>query len=347
MQQPWIHKPSYDLLFILSPPFLILALIVSFPGYISNLENHYSFLTWLIFVVFIDVAHVYASIFKTYLVPEEFSKNKKLYIKIPLICLGISLILFVLGSRIFWTVLAYIAVFHFIRQQFGFMRLYARMEPKIKIKRIFDEIVIYNATIFPMLFWFLNEPRKFNWFMPGEFFHFHEPVLLKILTILYFGILILYIIVLISDSIRNKFINIPKNTIIFGTYLSWYFGIVYYNNELIFTMLNIVSHGIPYMALIYIKEVGNKPSRKFKWIGSLKAFPGLLIYIGILLILAFSEEFIWDLTVWNDWFSYEGLIPVLSQWQFLLVPLLALPQFTHYVLDGFIWKSPKKSQHLK
>ena len=39
--------------------------------------------------------------------------------------------------------------------------------------------------------------------------------------------------------------------------------------------------------------------------------------------------------------------PALTQAQALAeqlaVPLLALPQLTHYVLDGFIWRRPKKS----
>jgi hypothetical protein len=39
------------------------------------------------------------------------------------------MILFLFGA-VFWSVLAYIAVFHFIPQQYGFMRLYARRAKK-------------------------------------------------------------------------------------------------------------------------------------------------------------------------------------------------------------------------
>ncbi len=34
--------------------------------------------------------------------------------------------LYSLGSMVFWRVLAYLAVFHFIRQQYGFMMIYRR-----------------------------------------------------------------------------------------------------------------------------------------------------------------------------------------------------------------------------
>ena len=49
----------------------------------------------------------------------------------------------------------------------------------------------------------------------------------------------------------------------------------------------------------------------------------------------------WDKLVWHDHpmifgaggFSLEGVMLT------LVVPLLSLPQTTHYLLDGFIWKT--------
>ena len=76
MTQPWIHKAKTDTLFILMPPFAILAVVFLCQDFLQDIEAKYSFYTWLFFVVFIDVAHVYATLFKTYLVPEEFQKKK-------------------------------------------------------------------------------------------------------------------------------------------------------------------------------------------------------------------------------------------------------------------------------
>ncbi len=69
---------------------------------------------------------------------------------------------------------------------------------------------------------------------------------------------------------------------------------------------------------------------------------GILIYIAILLALAFFEEYLWEITVWNEQFTIGGS-GIFETWHFLLVPLLVVPQFTHYVLDGFIWKSKKEA----
>ncbi|CAA9196878.1 hypothetical protein [Flavobacterium collinsii] len=339
MEQPWIHKAKTDSLFIIGPSFFVLAVIFVFQNYITSIENNYSFYTWLFLIVFIDVAHVYATLFKTYFVKSEFQKDRKRLILLPVICFLTGLVLFSFGSLVFWSFLAYVAVFHFIRQQYGFMRLYARKEEKTKVSVWMNNLAIYAATVYPMLFWFLSSERKFNWFVENEFFRFENKTVLEILFWVYIAILSLYVIRTIIVSVKTKFFNIPKNSIILGTVLSWYFGIVYFNDDLIFTLLNVVSHGIPYMALVYFKEIDGKSRKEIGALTYLKRYNGVLIYIGILVLIAFSEEFLWEFFVWNENITLSRFD--FSGWQFLLVPLLSVPQFTHYILDGFIWKSKK------
>jgi len=336
MQQPWIHKAKTDSIFILAPSFIVVAIVFVFQDWLTKIENHYSFYTWLFLIVFIDVAHVYATLFKTYFLKSQFQKRKQLLVALPVICFLTGMLLFAFGSLVFWSVLAYVAVFHFIRQQYGFMRLYARKEVKTKANVYADNLVIYTATVYPMLYWFLSSPRKFNWFVEQEFFRSENHQLLFVLGWIYAVIIVFYIIRVVYKSVKTHYFNIPKHAIIVGTALSWYFGIVYFNNDLAFTVLNVVSHGIPYMALVYLKEIDSKPKEELGILNELKRFKGILIYIAILLVIAFSEEYLWEILVWNEQFSYHFNA---SAWQFLLVPLLTVPQFTHYLLDGFIWKS--------
>ena len=317
----------------------MLAIIFVFQDYITTIEENYSFYTWLFLIVFIDVAHVYATLFKTYFVADEFQKQKRRLILLPLFCFVTGIVLFSFGSLVFWSFLAYVAVFHFIRQQYGFMRLYARKETKTKVSVWVDNLAIYASTGYPMLYWFFSSKRKFNWFVENEFFRFENQLILQILFWIYVGVLILYVVYTAVKSIQNQFFNIPKNSIILGTALSWYFGIVYFNDDLIFTLLNVVSHGIPYMALVYFKEIDAKSVSELGNLSVLKQYKGFLIYIGVLLIIAFSEEFLWELFVWNENISVTSFD--FSSWQILLVPLLTVPQFTHYLLDGFIWKTKK------
>jgi hypothetical protein len=342
MKQPWIHKPVSDTFFLLLPPFAILAVVFFCQEWLRQLEENYSFYTWLFLVVFIDVAHVYATLFKTYLVPKAFREKRRLLIALPVICFLIGMVLFMMGSRVFWITLAYIAVFHFIRQQYGFMRLYARREPKTRFNVLTDNLTIYAATVYPMLYWFMSTPRNFTWFVQDEFFTYRNDALLQAFRCTYFVILGIYIIKTGYAFLKTGYFNIPKNAIIVGTALSWYFGIVYFNNDLIFTMLNVVSHGIPYMGLIYLKEIRQGSDTNFRGVmRRVVSGWGIVIYIAILLLLAFSEEYLWEVAVWNEQFSL-GISRIFENWHFLLVPLLVVPQFTHYVLDGFIWKSNKK-----
>ncbi|MBN9293228.1 MAG: hypothetical protein J0G96_04525 [Flavobacteriia bacterium] len=334
MKKYWIYNKTFDLIWILLPPIFIWFIVMFFHQQLQEIQEGYSFYTWLILIVFIDVAHVYASIFRSYLVKEKWKKHKLLFCIIPITCFLLSLLLYSFGASVFWSVLAYVAVFHFIRQQYGFLRLYNRNERLSKGEKLLDTVVIYNATVYPMLYWFLHADRRFTWFMPNEFIHLNLPVLEPALFSLYSIILITYMLYLLVFRIRKKeAINYQKLLLISGTYLSWYFGIVHFNNELVFTLLNVISHGIPYMALVYFTEFKMK-SHDFRIIGKVKQSISVLVFVGGLLFLAVIEEFTWETLVWKE---QVGLFEI--NWEEIwVVPLLALPQFTHYILDAFIWK---------
>jgi hypothetical protein len=139
--------------------------------------------------------------------------------------------------------------------------------------------------------------------------------------------------------------NLPKNLIVLGTALSWYCGIVRHDGDLAFTATNVVAHGVPYMALVWIYQRKQQPA-SLRHEAFLKRWfrPSLLpVYAGVILALAYFEEGIWDALVWRDhgmFYAWLAWTPKVEEKALLamLVPLLALPQATHYVLDGFIWK---------
>ena len=228
------------------------------------------------------------------------------------------------------------AVFHFIRQQYGFVRLYARKEEKTKANRYSDALIIYTATLYPMLYWFFSSPRAFNWFVEKEFFQVENVLLTQIASVFYVIIIAYYIVRTTAIYLKTNYFNIPKNLIILGTLLSWYFGIVFFNNDLVFTLLNVVSHGIPYMALIYLKEIDLRPKEEMGVLFHFKSAKGLFLFVLLILGIAFAEEYLWEILVWQE--NFESNLDTFKL-QFVLVPLLTVPQFTHYLLDGFIWKS--------
>jgi hypothetical protein len=260
-----------------------------------------------------------------------------------MLVLGFGIFLYSIGAMVFWRCLAYLAVFHFIRQQYGFMRLYSRKEVSSKLIRILESFIIYSAAAYPVIFWHFSDDRRFHWFVDGDFFQFTSGLWPERLAFFIYLMGILTWLFLSVKEIRTTGLNLPKHLLIAGTYLSWYFGIVYFNGDMAFTALNVISHGIPYMALVWFmnRKDSSKPALSGKW--WIKSLVWFLLVLGV---LAFAEEALWDSLHWRDHaevFGWTYFIPRITSPDFLsiLVPLLAVPQVTHYVLDGFIWKVRK------
>ena len=94
-------------------------------------------------------------------------------------------------------------------------------------------------------------------------------------------------------------------------------------------------HGVPYFALIYFygRAHGSPESVTRRLLRR-----GPFALLGIVWVLAFIEEAVWDHTLWHEHPQFFGQGFSLESVGIWLVPLLAVPQLTHYVLDGFIWR---------
>jgi hypothetical protein len=310
---------------------------------------------WFVLVLLIDVAHVYSTLYRTYFDKETFSRQKNTLLLIPLVGWIFSVLIYSMDDMLFWRLLAYIAVFHFIRQQYGFMRIYSRKEQSNYLSRLIDTVAIYTATLYPVIFWHLQTDRNFNWFVKGDFYYFQSGWLSSLTAVAYWVIIGVYLLKEIVVLVKQGTINLPRNLVIAGTFVSWYFGIVFFNGDMAFTLLNVVSHGIPYMALVWIygrKKYHATPVKAPSKIYLLFTGYGVFLFLLVVFLLAYVEEGIWDALVWNDHgelFGFFSFLPKVTDKQLLsfLVPLLALPQITHYIVDGFIWKITKDSYNWK
>ncbi|MCA9642780.1 MAG: hypothetical protein KC492_18915, partial [Myxococcales bacterium] len=319
---------------------------------------------WLVFVLGIDVSHVYSTLFRTYLDREEVRRHRVRYLVVPLVAYALGVALYAAGALWFWRVLAYVAVFHFIRQQVGWVALYraragalrreehlrsdnAQLGASVLVRRqnldkLIDEVTVYVSTLYPVLYWHANlAETRFTWFVQGDFVdvsHVASSVLpiargVWVAALLVFALRQLWLLK------QEGFVQLGKCVVVATTALTWYLGIVATNSDAEFTVTNVVVHGVPYMALLYFygqarrREAPDQP-------GSQLLVGGLLAFAGSLLLLAFVEELIWDRLVWKDNAWLFGASDVnLAPWVLcFLVPLLSLPQFTHYLLDGVLWR---------
>jgi hypothetical protein len=379
-KSPYYHSPLAESLGVFAPPILItLLVLLAYGDGASVHQRDLPVWMWLLFIVGIDVAHVWSTLFRTYLDPvARKTYSVPLYLT-PIGCWGCGVALYAVSAALFWSVFAYLAVFHFIRQQYGIYALYVRnVQYSSPWWRTLDVTTVYLGALYPLLYWHANIPRSFYWFIEGDFAFRIPHVCATAVGFILVGGLILQVgreIVLARTEGRSR---LPKNFVIWGTVLSWYVGIVHYNADIPFTLTNVVAHGVPYLTLIWVfarkryyrkietptindgaqvyqgtPPLLHKPTGLHEKIFGTQRkagiLPGLVAFIFAVVLLAFLEEALWDAFIWRDhetlftwaWDKLpliEGREPLL-----LLVPLLAVPQATHYVLDGFIWRFRNRS----
>src|ERR1700722_7360639 len=342
-RQPWIGGSAFDTGFILAPAYVITACVLCFPGFFRSHEV--TPVLWAVLIVGVDVAHVYSTLYRTYFDPREFRRRQTLYLLAPVLGFLSFAALYSLGAMVFWRVLAYLAVFHFIRQQYGFMMIYRRDERRYAA---LDKAAIYAATLYPLIWWH-SHARHFAWFVDGDFFSLPHPWIAEATLPVYAAIIVAYLIKEWLLWRRTGRINVPRNLLLAGTALSWWTGIIVLDSDLAFTATNVLAHGIPYMALIWLfgrnqaRGGGMSPVLGFIAPARLFSVAWIPLFVGLPVLLAYLEEGFWDGFIWTEHPTLFGIfqaLPAVDNADVLvwLVPLLALPQITHYVLDAFIWR---------
>jgi hypothetical protein len=340
-KSPWLFGRSVDLAVFAGAPLAALALVGLGGAFEIREVPAWAF---LVAVVGIDVAHVHATLFRVYFDPIEVRRRKALYVGLPIVLYATGVALYAqFGAVGFWRVLAYVAVFHFIRQQVGWTALYRRREPRAsRLDASLDLLAIYAATIAPLAHWHAHLPRTFSWFFAGDFIAGLARPIDRIALTIESIVLFVFAARYLQRASSGESLAHGRLLVVAGTALTWYVGIVVCDDDFAFTVTNVIPHGVPYFALavMYARARYADPRRdasaKFAR-GLVRA--GVSTMIGLLVAVALFEETLWDRLVWHDHESLFGAAPRLgSRLLSVVVPLLALPQFVHYALDGFVWR---------
>jgi hypothetical protein len=215
----------------------------------------------------------------------------------------------------------------------------ARAGERGRLGRWIDGAAIYAATLYPLLYWHAHLPRKFWWFLNDDFVGLPASVAV-IAWPVYVLALLSYLARSLYRGVKLQAWNPGKDLVVLTTAVCWYAGIVATNSDYGFTVTNVIIHGVPYMVLIYWYNVGVShhtaaappPSREARTI------PRVLPFLATLWVLAYLEELAWDRGYWHERSWLFGDAWDLGDARPWLAPLLAVPQITHYVLDGFIWR---------
>ncbi len=332
----WLFSGTVDLGVFLGSA--LLALVALWIGARAGVLNDRSpEWTWVPAVLLIDVAHVWGTGFRVYFNTNELKRRPWLYALVPALGFVVGVALYSEGEIVFWRVLAYLAVFHFIRQQYGWVMLYrARVGERDQFGRWLDTVTIYLATLYPLIYWHAHLPRQFWWFLENDFTATPALSWLEhLVRPLYWAVLSVYMLRAALRWLRGSAVNPGKDIVVITTAICWYTGIVVYNSDYAFTVTNVIIHGVPYLALVYwyARSQRSRTGRSYRFF-----VRGPLSFLATLWVIAYVEELLWDRGVWHEraWLFGSGWD--IGMLKIFLVPLLALPQLTHYVLDGFIWR---------
>jgi len=314
---------------------LVSFALVGLGAYAGWLDSDAPDWTWVSTVLLIDVAHVYATLFRVYFDPAELVRRTRLYLLVPGVSYLLCVLVYSLSWVWFWRILAYLAVFHFVRQQAGWVALYrARCRETDRVSGALDQALIYLATIYPLLYWHAHLPRDFDWFLPGDFLALPR-ILAQVAGAVYAVLIVLYAWT-IWQRWQSGRANPGKDLVIATTAACWYFGIVVWNSEFAFTVTNVIIHGVPYFALtVWYQRMRKRQTARGPVPTILGTWWGMLLTVWL---CAYVEELCWDRSVWHERGWLFGPPWAWPEGHWLWVPLLAVPQVTHYVLDGFIWR---------
>ena len=321
-----------------APALIALALVAVGPVGHSAGQGAAPEWTWIAGVLGVDVAHVWSTAFVVYLDPVELRRRRVLYVGAPVVALAAALALYACGEPVFWRAVAYLAVFHFVRQQYGWVMMYrARGGERDRAGRWLDGATIYAATVYPLIAWHARLPRAFAWMKPGDFVAGVPALAARIAGWAYAALAIAYV----ARAIVQRPVRWGKHFVVATTAACWYVGIVATNSDYAFTLTNVFIHGVPYLALVYLyaraaaREPGAAHGLARQLLGGRR---GPLVFLATLWAIAYAEELIWDRAIWHDrpWlFGRGGDVGGAAA---ILVPLLAVPQLTHYLLDAFLWR---------
>jgi hypothetical protein len=332
----WLFSRRADLALFGGTALVALTLVALAPA--MGIGSESPEWSWITGVLLVDVAHVWSTTFVVYLDPVEWKRRPLLYALTPVAMFALGVALYAWGPGPFWRFIAYLAVFHFVRQQYGWVMLYrARNGERDRIGRWLDGATVYAATGYPLLWWHSQLPRGFAWMRDGDFIVGLPAWVAEAAGIVYVALLASYVVRAGAQLARREPVSWGKHLVVVTTALCWYVGIVGTNTDYTFTVTNVFIHGIPYMALVFVyaraaaREAPQGPSARL--LGR-----GILVCLATLWMIAYVEEMLWDRALWHDrsWLFGEGLD--IGTGAMILAPLLAVPQLTHYALDAFLWR---------
>lgn len=326
----WVYNQKTDLLvFGLSTVF---ALIVAFLVPLGIEE-------FLSIYILIDQPHIYTTYMYTYNSKRFFREFKKELILIPILCLLTSTYLvYVWGYYSLAVLLAVYSMFHFGKQQLAWFFIASAKEGKYlnSFDRIIEKLTAYLSIFGPGIISMAYIAGRKGWRFPSDM-----PVLPdETIYYIYYSWLVsftTYVGIQVYKFVKFKQISWGKNFHLLNGLFIWIiFRLIPFKEAMYFGgFLVIFGHSIPYIYLgqRYVKDRIAKGEEFF-----IPFSPKLYVFVilcSIGIALTYIEVFVFDNYVAGN----------KSRFDFFKTIMVSVV-FTHYTIDGFMWKHKKHPEGL-
>jgi hypothetical protein len=319
----WIFSPKTDICVFWLP--VAVAYICSFIFGALQEPPAISSINFLFGLAIFDAGHVLAT---TGPVFRRKSEGKLFAFRLGLILMT----LFTLGSylisrQLFFSIVAPLAVFHVMKQQYGWLMLSRRTFAEPLSTRLWDQVLLWNVMLAPVLWWLspMSAAEK-SYYMPKDFSFIVPSFVAQGALVLYVFINVAYVI----HIFRSKdALNWGKLSLLMATGL-WFFTLIFFPSKIAFFASLFYAHGIAYILYSQRDFAATQFTKmKGKWVPFVQIFAkkSLLFFIVVAAI-----GFVWRVggTVAYKTFDVSsGSLIEFALWYPLLV---------HYYFDSFIWR---------
>jgi hypothetical protein len=277
-------------------------------------------------VVLIDSGHVYTTAWRTYLRKEE-RQSHPIYWVAPLLVLsGVALWVW-LRIPYLWAFVVYATAFHHIRQFYGMLRWYQRLNGRRCAPSAF---FLYALTLLPLLLFHVRPPgsiQELVYYTNQDLFFaphselFHAGMALYGLTACAW---LVFELALWSRGVHepNRCFAVLGPALLYAFCFLWGDSI----EEVLFPLL--LAHGIPYLAIMSL-SLTRLNARVFSTMAKVASLMTLTIAVFGVLEWLYEEHVIEISNAYVD-------LPVRFGDGFLIMVYLT-PLLLHFIFDAYIW----------
>ena len=249
---------------------------------------------YLIVVVFCDVGHVWGTIFRTYLDTAENNRRWVLYNVSPLLIFLVTFTVhYAWSEALFWTFTGYFAVFHFVRQQWGFICLYRARAGEVE-GRLIDRWVHTVGALGPIVVWHADAHRNFDWFMRDDPFLLRLPPWCReMAAAVYVATVVAYVL---HNALGAPAVKPSRYKLITMAccYLTWAIGILLPHKLIAVFFLNMF-HAAPSYMIVYFSarnkfRVCEQPTHAEQLVARLTRPGAWPLYLAFFVAIAVAEE---------------------------------------------------------